>query len=229
MAKLLSRCGIRVNHLVLVDHALTHTSYAHEQKASTMDSNEKLEYLGDSVLGLVVSEYIYRRYPEMDEGELSKIKGRVVSEVVLAKVAKDLGLGNYLLLGKGEEASGGKQRDSTLADAFEALIGAFYLDGDLHTVRAFILRLLEAEIAETHSDKIVKDYKSALQEFVQKKFRASPRYEVVKESGPEHKKIFEIQVKIQGEVYGVGKGSNKKIAQQDAAEQAWARVSKNNQ
>jgi ribonuclease-3 len=129
-----------------------------------------------------------------------------------------------LLLGKGEESSGGKQRESTLADALEALIGAFYLDGDLQSVSSFILRLLEPYIKDSKSEKTVNDYKSALQEYVQKKFRTSPRYEVLKESGPEHKKIFEIQVKIQGEIYGTGKGANKKQAQQAAAEIAWEKL-----
>lgn len=221
LAKLLAKCRMRVNHLELVDHALTHTSYAHEKHGKAEDSNEKLEYLGDAVLGLVVSEFIYRRYPDADEGGLSKIKGHVVSAAVLSKVAKELGVGQYLLLGKGEESSGGKQRDSTLADAFEALIGAFYLDGDLQSVSSFILRLLEPSIKDSKSEKTVNDYKSALQELVQKKFRTSPRYEVIKELGPEHKKVFEIQVKIQGEIYGLGKGNNKKQAQQAAAEKAW--------
>lgn len=221
---MLAKCGMRVNHLELVDHALTHTSYVHEQHGDSNDSNEKLEYLGDAVLGLIVSEFIYRRFPDLSEGDLSKIKGRVVSAAVLSGVAKDLGIGNYLRLGKGEESSGGKTRESSMADALEALIGAFYLDGDLHSVSSFVLRILGPVITESRSDKIVKDYKSALQEFVQKKYRTSPRYEVVKETGPQHKKVFEIQVKIQGEVYGAGHGSNKKQAQQDAAEQAWGRL-----
>jgi len=225
LSRLLAKCRVRVSHLELVDHALTHTSYAHEQKGGYADSNEKLEYLGDAVLGLVVSEYIYRRFPDLDEGGLSKIKGHVVSEAVLSKVARDLGLGQFLRLGKGEEHSGGSKRDSTLADAFEALVGAFYLDGDLHSVRSFILRQLEPVITESKSDTIAKDYKSALQEFVQKKFRSSPRYEVLRELGPQHRKEFEVQVKVNGEVYGVGRGKNKKQAQQAAAEQAWARLS----
>ena len=192
--------------------ALTHKSYSSESSFSK--HNERLEFLGDSVLGLVVSCYLFKRYPAEDEGYLSKIKSALVSRPSLAKWAAAMGLGEHLLLGVGENLTGGKMRASILSNALEALIGAIYMDGGLAPAEKFITAWLSTQTAEL----LETDHKSALQERIQKRHKTPPEYEVMDTQGPEHDKIFTIRVRIGKKVLGMGYGRNKKEAEQSAAE-----------
>jgi len=196
--------------------ALTHKSYSSESGFSK--HNERLEFLGDSVLGLVVSCYLFKRYPANDEGYLSKIKSALVSRPSLSKWAAELGLGQHLLLGAGENLAGGKGRSSILSNALEALIGAIYIDGGLASAEKFITAWLAVQKAEL----LQTDYKSVLQERIQKKHKTPPEYEVMGTQGPEHDKVFAIRVRIGKKILGLGYGKNKKEAEQSAAECALA-------
>ena len=203
----------------LLTEALTHKSFSYE-KGEDFKDNQRLEFLGDALLGMIVSEYLYNRFPHSTEGELSKLKAAVVSRSVLASEARRLNIGDFLLLGKGEEASGGRRRLSNLADTFEAIIASVYLDGGLNVCRQFILRQLSEKIEEASLSKESRDYKSALQEYAQAKFRQAPVYQVTSTQGPDHKRIFEVAVSVQGKLYGRGKGRSKKVAEQEAARRA---------
>ena len=211
--------GLDFKNIDLLNQSLTHTSYAYElsDRNNGMLQNERMEFLGDVVLGLVVSEYIYQKYPDYMEGDLAKIRAKVVSRPILAKQAKYLELGKYLLLGKGEEITGGRNRHSILADTMEALIGAFYLDSGLEKSRYFILAQFEEEIEKITENAHVQDYKTDFQEFTQKKFKTLPFYKVINREGPDHNRIFEIAVMVKGKTYGIGKGGSKKEAEQKAA------------
>jgi len=208
--------GIRFKSLKLLNHSFSHRSFANE-KQGEIDSNERLEFLGDSVLGLVVSEYLYHILADRPEGDLAKIKSFVVSEESLAAIAKRLRVDNYILIGKGEEYSGGRSKKTLLADALEAIIGAYYVDSGYAPARDFILRQLIPEIEKVVQDKHQKDYKSLLQEYVQKRFKTYPRYVIVNRIGPDHDRTFVIEVNINGKNYGKGQGKNKKEAEQQAA------------
>lgn len=210
--------GINFNDIRILDQSLTHTSYAYEVNGNNgAFQNERLEFLGDVVLNLVVSEYIYKKYPDYKEGQLAKMRSKIVSKPILAKHAKYLGLGEYLLLGKGEEMTGGRNRHSILADTFEAIIGAIYLDSGLETSRYFVLKQLEEDIEKITHNAQVQDYKTDFQEFTQKNFKILPFYKVIKKEGPDHNKTFEIAVTVKGKVWGIGKGKSKKEAEQQAA------------
>ncbi|MFH1562828.1 MAG: ribonuclease III [Nitrospirota bacterium] len=211
--------GLEFKNLDLLNQSLTHTSYAYElsDRENGMLQNERMEFLGDVVLGLIVSEYIYKKYPDYMEGDLAKIRAKVVSRPILAKRAKYLELGKYLLLGKGEEMTGGRNRHSILADTMEALMGAIYLDSGLEKSRYFVLAQFEEEIEKITENVHVQDYKTDFQEFTQKKFRTLPFYKVINREGPDHNRIFEIAVMVKGKTWGVGKGGSKKEAQQQAA------------
>lgn len=212
--ELIEKLNIKINNMDIIDRAFTHSSYVNENKHLRIESNEKLEFLGDAVIGLVITEHIYRLYPDYTEGELSKMKSRLVSATVLAKLSDELLLGDYILLGKGEEKSGGKKRSSTLANAFESIIGAIYLDSGFKEASHFIINKFDEQFL---SKEIGRDYKSELQEFSQKKFRVSPVYSVISEVGPEHKKLFEVRILIKGREYGRGIGKSKKEAEQKAS------------
>lgn len=214
--------GIRDNKLL--NQALTHRSYINENRLKDLKDNEELEFLGDAVLGLVISDYLYRKYPDYSCGELSKLKGIVVSEPILTKRAQSLGVGKYLLLGKGEERAGGRARSSILSDALEAIIGALYLDRGLETARHFILREFSEEINFLVKKKYLQDYKGRLQEIVQARFKRKPLYRVISQRGPQHKKIFIIEARLGKRVIGEGKGKSKKEAEQRAAQQALAKI-----
>lgn len=188
------------------------------------DSNERLEYLGDSVVGLVVSDYVYRAFPERSESELSKIRSAVVSGQALAEVARELGLGRFLLLGKGEDQTGGRDRSSILCDAMEALFAAVFLDGGLEAVTAVIDRLLAARITEAALGPGSGEYKSQLQELSVRRFDTPPRYAVVEDDGPPHDKRYFATVRIGGTTVGEGEGRSKKQAETAAAHQAWERL-----
>lgn len=204
----------------LLHQALTHTSYANENRHLHLSHNERLEFLGDAVLELVISDYLFHTYPDFPEGELTKLRAAIVCEATLAKQASRLHLGDYLLLGKGEEISGGRVRPSTLADTFEAVIGAIYLDAGLPTVLRFVLTQLNEELHSIKRGEYLKDYKTMLQELVQRSGDCKIVYEVVAESGPDHDKFFTITVRVNGVHYGTGTGKSKKEAEQAAAANA---------
>lgn len=214
--------GIRNSKLL--NQALTHRSYINENRLKDLKDNEELEFLGDAVLGLVISDYLYRKYPEYSCGELSKLKGIVVSEPILTKRAQSLGVGEYLLLGKGEERAGGRARPSILSDALEAIIGALYLDRGLETARHFILGEFGEEINFLVKKKYLQDYKGRLQEIVQARFKRKPLYKVISQRGPQHRKIFIIEARLGKRVMGEGKGKSKKEAEQRAAQQALSKI-----
>lgn len=201
----------------LLNQSLTHSSFANE--ANVLD-NERLEFLGDAVIKLVISEYIYNRFPSRPEGDLTKIRATVISDETLARVANRIKLGEYLLLSENEKRNEGQKKRSNVANAFEALVGAIYLDAGLGKIRDFLIDFLKSEIDKVSSAGYIKDYKSALQEFVQKKKWMLPQYKVLREIGPKHKKEFIIGVRIKGKIMGEGQGLNKKEAEQKAAEEA---------
>jgi ribonuclease-3 len=200
----------------LLNRALTHRSYTNEI-SYTIKDNERLEYLGDSVLALVVNEYLFKRYESYHEGDLAKIKSAVVSEDMLAQIAEEINLGNYILLGKGEEHSGGRSRPSILANTMEALLGAMYLDSGLKKTKTFTLFLLKKHIESIDRLPYIRDPKTMLQELVQKKYKEKPEYRIIKETGPDHSKHFIVSLIVHGKEIGQGKGTSKRRAEIDAA------------
>ena len=214
------QAGVRFKKLELLNLAFCHRSFANERH-NDIDNNEKLEFLGDSVLGLVVAEYLFNTLTDRAEGDLAKIKSFVVSEDSLAAIARDLRVDNFILIGKGEEFSGGRSKKALLADAMEAIIGAYFLDSGFKSSRRFILRYLVPEINKVLENKHRKDYKTLLQEYVQKKFKSYPKYVLMKKTGPDHSKTFWIEVRVNDETYGPGQGKNKKQAEQEAAKIAF--------
>jgi ribonuclease-3 len=211
---------IRFRRHDLLNLAFSHRSYANEDQRQTA-SNERLEFLGDSVLGLVVAEFLFRNYPEKPEGELAKIKSFVVSEDSLAEIAFNLGIPGCLLIGKGEENSGGRSKKALLADAFEAVVGAYYIDAGLADAQKFVLRWLVPEIEKVLANRHRRDYKTLLQEQAQKKLKTYPKYQVVERSGPDHNKVFWIEVAIAERQFGPANGHSKKEAEQKAARLAY--------
>ena len=208
--------GVRFKNEALLDLAFSHRSYSNEN-ADHRDNNERLEFLGDSVLGLVVSSYLYHVLSDRAEGDLAKIKSFVVSEEILSGLAKNLGIDQLLLIGKGEENSGGRTKKALLADSLEAVFGAYYLDAGFPEVQKFILQLLVPEINSVLENRHKKDYKTLLQELVQKTHRSYPRYVLVDKTGPDHDKTFFMEVQVNGQSLGSGSGKNKKEAEQEAA------------
>lgn len=214
------QAGIRFRKQALLNLAFAHRSYANETAADT-DNNEKLEFLGDSVLGLIVAEYLFSQLPDRPEGDLAKIKSFVVSEDSLAKIAKRLKIDDFVLIGRGEEFSGGRSKKAILADAMEAVIGALYIDSGIKSARKFVLEYVVPEIRLVLENRHKKDYKTLLQEFVQKKYKTYPKYVLMRRSGPDHNKTFFVEVRINNEVFGPGQGKNKKAAEQNAARMAF--------
>ena len=206
----------------LLERALTHKSYANENRLS--EHNERMEFLGDSVLNLVVSELLMNALPGASEGELSRIRAAVVSEPSLAAVARTISLGEFLLVGRGEEQTGGRDKDSLLADSLEALVASLYLDGGIDRAGAFIARFFKDTIDRVRSEGGTADHKTELQEICQERLKTLPDYRVAAESGPDHRKEFTIELSIRGEVYGRGTGRNKKEAEQRAAKEALERL-----
>lgn len=201
----------------LLETALTHSSYANEAKGSNVKYNERLEFLGDAILGFVVGSFIFKEYPDTPEGELTKLRASVVCEAMLSKKARLLNVGEHMRLGKGEENTGGRDRNSILADAFEAIIGAIYIDGGIDEASKFVLTQLKDSIFEMKNSVKILDSKTSLQEILQKDSNAAIEYTIVGESGPAHDKEFKVEVKNKGEVLGVGCGKSKKEAEQNAA------------
>jgi len=210
--------GYRFNNITLLQNALTHSSYANERWHDSLRSNERLEFLGDSILGMVVAEHLYRNFPDRPEGELTRMRADMVCETSLANVANQLGLGTHLLLGHGEEQGGGRTRPSILADAVESVIAASFLDGGMEAAGGFIRRFILTNVPVTRLQN--RDYKTALQELVQQKKNQVLSYALVGESGPDHDKNFQVEVSLNGTVVGAGMGSSKKRAEQDAARAA---------
>lgn len=225
LEKFITVTGIKpFQHLTLLDQALTHSSYANENKVKHGFYNERLEFLGDAILDLVVGEYLFLQYPHMPEGELSKARASVVSETPLAAVCASFHMGDYLLLGKGELASGGRTRASILADAFEAVVGAIYIDSDYAEARKFILHQLKGYLHLVATGEYGKDYKTLFQEFVQQDGPQHIAYRLCREEGPDHDKTFYMEVVVNGKVLGEGAGKTKKDAEQHAAHEAMKRL-----
>ncbi len=212
--------GITFNDKTLLQRALTHRSYLNETRYLLQADNERLEFLGDAVLDFIVGEYLYHRFPEMREGMLTNLRATLVREETLASFALDLDLGSHLLMGRGEAESGGRERPATLCAAFEALVGALYLDQDLDAVKELLFSLVEPALPEYVDIAAFKDAKSRLQEWSQNTFRATPRYHTVKSNGPDHDKQFIVHALIDGTVWGIGYGRSKQTASQDAAANA---------
>ena len=216
--------GYRFRNITLLQNALTHSSYANEYWHNSLKSNERLEFLGDSILGMVVAEHLYRNFPDRPEGDLTRMRADMVCEQALAVVATALDLGRHLQLGHGEEQCGGRSRASILADAVESVIAAIFLDGGMDPARRFVetFVLCNVPTAGLHN----MDYKTALQELVQQKKNQSLQYMLISESGPDHDKHFTVAVLLNGEQVGQGSGSSKKKAEQDAARVAYEKLSK---
>ena len=207
--------GYRFQNIALLQNALSHSSYANERWHDSLKSNERLEFLGDSVLGMVTAEYLYRNFPDRLEGDLTRMRADMVCERALAQTADKIGLGRHILLGRGEETGGGRTRDSILADAVESVIAACFLDGGMEPARRFIHNFVLTEVPERKLKNT--DYKTALQELVQQKKNQTLSYAMVGESGPDHDKHFDVEVSLNGRVVGKGTGTSKKRAEQDAA------------
>ncbi|MGD9905963.1 MAG: ribonuclease III [Vicinamibacterales bacterium] len=217
------RIGYRFRDRGLLEHALTHKSRTAEDPSGGVADNESLEFLGDAVLGFVTADVLYREFPQFTEGPKSKAKAALVSTTALAGMSRGLGLGDALLLGRGEEKTGGRAKQALLADVFEAVIAAIYLDGGIEPARAFVERQIRPLLADVRRSPIFgRDHKSALQERLQGEGRSLPTYRISSESGPDHQKIFHVDVRIDGQVAATGSGRTKKDAEQEAARLALA-------
>jgi ribonuclease-3 len=214
--------GYRFRDRGLLEHAMTHTSRANEDVSGGVHDNESMEFLGDAVVGFVIADVLFREFPDFDEGEKSKTKAALVSTTTLARQAERLNLGEHLLLGRGEEKTGGRRKQALLADGYEALIAAIYLDGGIEHVRAFIVREFAPLLSEVQQHGIAgsQDYKSALQELLQARDLPLPEYRLVGTMGPDHRKLFQVEVVVNGEALAESTGPSKKEAEQDAARAA---------
>jgi ribonuclease III len=221
LSALESRLGYTFREPAVLDRALTHRSLANEDSTGSTIDNESLEFLGDAVLGFAMADLLFRDFPQFDEGQKSKIKASLVSTATLAVLARRLGLGEFLALGRGEEKTGGRKKQALLADGYEAVIAAIYLDGGIEEARAFVSRAFAGEIEDVRSPEFWgRDYKSALQELVQSHELSLPEYSVASESGPDHRKMFHVEVRVRGELLGTARGASKKAAEQEAARKA---------
>ncbi len=215
-----NKLDYKFKNKTFLKEALTHPSFQKRGLKDKTANNQRLEFLGDSILNLIVTEHLYRKLVSFSEGKLTKIKSVLVSKDILAKWANHLFLGKYIILGKGEDLTGGRKKLSILADCFEALLGAIYLDSDLKKAKKIISPFIKAEIKLIIKGKHEEDYKTLLQEISQKKMKCLPEYCLINEKGPDHKKIFCIEVRLKEITYGTGTGENKKEAEQDAAQDA---------
>lgn len=219
-----NKIGYKFKDKELLKNALIHKSYM--QKSHKNVNNERLEFLGDSVLGFTVAEYLYARFGELPEGELTKVRSMVVCESTLFKIAKKIGLGDKIYMGKGEEHSSGRNRPSILSDAMEALFAAIYLDGGIDEVKRIIISLLKDEIQSAVKERAIKDYKTVLQEYIQRDRVHAPKYTLIKEEGPDHNKTFWVSVSVEEKVLGTGCGHTKKEAEKKAAKEALEKLNK---
>ncbi|MFQ5900765.1 MAG: ribonuclease III [Thermodesulfobacteriota bacterium] len=209
----------------ILKRALTHSSYTNEYSNRSLDSNETLEFLGDAVIDLIVCRLLMDMFPDLDEGELSKIKSRVVGTTSFSRIARSLNLGDHIMLGKGEEMTGGREKDSILAGTYEAVAAAIYLDAGFDATFEVIKGHIMDTIEGVFTEGFFRDYKTELQELTQRLFNAPPAYTITGEDGPEHDKVFEVEVIIDNRVYGKGVGKSKKEAEQRAASQAYQKLS----
>lgn len=216
--------GYRFNDPALFQESLTHKSFSNEQAGRTVSHNERLEFLGDAVLDLVISELIFHAFPSFPEGELTRVRSEVVSEKALAKLGRQLKLGACLRLGKGEERSGGREKESLIADALEAVLGAIFVDGGLDPVKGIIETLFASSVAHSARRKVGVDHKTRLQELLQARHGRPPVYALTQTEGPDHKRLYTVEVRFDDGAIGVGKGKNKKAAEQQAAREALARL-----
>ncbi len=216
LEELEQKIGYHFKNKELLTHAMMHSSYANEHHMEKSRNNERLEFLGDAVLELSSSEFLYHAYPEKTEGELTKLRASLVCEPTLAFCTREIGLGSYLLLGKGEELTGGRERPSVVSDAMEALIGAIYLDGGFANAKEFVVRFI---LNDMEHKQLFYDSKTILQEMVQGQFEETLSYELLKEEGPDHNKNYEVQAVLGKTVLGKGSGRTKKAAEQEAAYQ----------
>lgn len=220
------RLGVRFWKRELLKRALTHKSYANERKLDPSCHNERLEFLGDAVLELVVSHTLMSLYPEAPEGELSKLRAAMVNEKTLAELARSFGIGEKLYLGKGEEMGQGREKSSLLSDAYEAVLGGIYLDRGFKKVFKVVRKHVELLIQKVTEEGFYKDYKTQLQETSQTLFKVVPRYRLIEEQGPDHDKTFKVNILINNEIYGAGSGKSKKDAEQNAAREALENLEK---
>ncbi len=223
-----NKIELKFSDKMLLQRAITHKSFSNENTKMALRDNERMEFLGDSVLSIIISTYIFDHFPDYPEGELAKMRSVIVSEPILALKAREINLGKYILLGKGEELSGGRKRDSILADTMEALMGAIYLDMGIKVATKFVLNIFKEVIEEVEQGKYLQDYKTMLQELIQKDSFSRPNYLVTDEEGPDHNKTFTVEVCHNDKVLGSGKGSSKKEAEQSAARIALKKLKKLN-
>lgn len=221
--QLQEKIGIQFSNETLLMKAFTHSSYVNEHRKKPYEDNERLEFLGDAVLELTVSHYLYEKYPMMSEGELTKLRAAIVCEPSLVVFANELHFGDVVLLGKGEEMTGGRKRPALLADAFEAFIGALYLDQGMEITKAFLEKIVFPKVDKGAFSHVM-DFKSQLQEFVQRDGSGAIEYKILKEHGPAHNRVFEAQVILNGQVLGEGMGRSKKEAEQHAAQMALGKL-----
>lgn len=217
LKQLQKRLRYKFRRFHYLQEALTHTSYVNENPELGIKSNETLEFLGDAVLGLIITEYLYKNFPDFSEGKLSILKSTLVSEQVLAELSMRLDLGEYLILGRGEDRGQIRMRHSVLSNALEAVMGGMYLDNGLKPVRKFIYRIYDEKLRDMPKEEVLGSYKNRLQHYTQTEFGCIPVYEVISEKGPSHNRLYEITVRFNGKVYGHGKGTSKKRAEQEAA------------
>lgn len=225
LASLQQTLGVSFNDTSLLEQALVHSSYINENPGFAPTSNERLEFLGDAVLGLLVAEKLYQDFPHLAEGEMTKLRAALVRQDTLARIARAIRLGDHLYLGKGEEASGGQHKPANLARALEAVMAAIFLDGGLSTARDFTLRLFSTELENAVSQATGVDYKSELQEFIQAKEQQTPAYHLTAVTGPDHARTFTVEVRLGETVLGRGSGSSKKAAETEAAHSALEKLS----
>jgi ribonuclease-3 len=217
--------GTSFNDLSLLTQALVHTSYVNENPG--LASNERLEFLGDAILDFIVAEELYQRFPNLSEGEMTKLRSSLVCQDSLSRMARAISLGNYLYLGRGEEASGGRRKPATLAGALEAIIAAIFLDQGLAAARDFVLKSADKELNKVLSQGAEADYKSQLQELIQARHQPTPAYRVIEATGPDHARTFTVEVRVGDTVLGRGSGKSKKAAEAEAAHSALAQLSAN--
>ena len=216
--------GVTFEDMSLLQQAFVHSSYINENPGSRISDNERLEFLGDALLSFVVAEELYNEFPDLGEGELTETRVSLIRQETLAEIASELKLGDYLYLGRGEEATGGRRRETNLADAFEALIGAMFLDQGLNAARDFVLAKLASRLEIARTQGIGRNYKALLQEFTQAEHKHLPIYRIVESSGPDHDKGFIVEVKLGDRVLGTGLGKSKRAAEMEAARLAWEKI-----
>jgi ribonuclease III, bacterial len=219
------KIGYEFQELKLLKQAMTHSSFSNENKLERLVNNERLEFLGDAVLEVISSEFLFEKYPQMLEGDLTKLRASIVCEPTLATCARTISLGKFLFLGKGEHNTGGRNRDSIISDALEAVIGAIYLDGGFASAKEFILKFILTDIEDKH---LFYDSKTILQEIIQGEYSGNLTYVIIEENGPDHNKEFKVNALLGEKIVGTGKGRTKKAAEQQAAYQAILDMKKSN-